>query len=267
MYSINKTDPFKKKLIFITGAPRSGTSLLTKVIDAHPEIAIFMENIFQNRRRHWQRADFWNSPRKLGKRVAKEFKRFDEPIIGNKVCTPDVWSADDIYQFCSLFEDIRLLFIIRDPVQVALSRFKREGNSNEFNSLARQNLLLDFRSRFLTYSSSWRKSITNYWSFKDAFPEKVSIVYYEDFCNNFKDEVKQICEFLSIPYSNDMITWYHIPHHDSLGNLSSNLKYSDAPIKININTEAELDHDNKKLLDESISTINHFIDLWKTRSL
>jgi hypothetical protein len=39
---------FKKNMIFITGAPRSGTSLVTKILDSHPEHAIVMEDIFIN---------------------------------------------------------------------------------------------------------------------------------------------------------------------------------------------------------------------------
>lgn len=56
-----RADPLDKPLIFITGAPRSGTSMITKVIGAHPDTAILMENIFGNRRRHWTKAEFWNS--------------------------------------------------------------------------------------------------------------------------------------------------------------------------------------------------------------
>ena len=86
-----KKDPMNRMGVFVTGAPRSGTSMLTKVIDAHPDVAILMENIFQNRRRHWIKADFWNSPHTLKEEVSKVFSKLNEPVIGNKVCTPDVW--------------------------------------------------------------------------------------------------------------------------------------------------------------------------------
>ena len=98
-------DLFEKPFVFITGAPRSGTSVLIKIIDAHPDIAILMENTFGNRRRHWKRVDYWNSSTHLKKEVGKIYSKFNESVIGNKVCTPDVWFVEDIHFFCKLFKN------------------------------------------------------------------------------------------------------------------------------------------------------------------
>ena len=75
-------------MIFITGSPRSGTSLVTKVLDSHKDIALLMENNFGNRRRHWSMPQEWSSSKLLSKKVGQVYKDIQEPIIGNKVCSP-----------------------------------------------------------------------------------------------------------------------------------------------------------------------------------
>ncbi|GEM_PF-4845200 len=221
---------FEKPLLFITGAPRSGTSLLAKVLDAHPDMAILMENIFGNRRRHWQRPGFWDSPERLGREVEKAYAGLSEPILGNKVATPDVWDADDIVRFCRLFMEFRIVFIVRDPAQVALSRKRREAEDFflEFNAEARKNVLIDFRSRFHAYVSSWRQSVETYWRLRDGFQDRVQLVYYEDLCAEFEPQVRGLLDRLGIPFDPQLLTWHERPHHDARGKLVRDLKYPDA---------------------------------------
>lgn len=223
---------FEKPFIFVTGAPRSGTSLLAKIIDAHPDTAILMENIFGNRRRHWQRADFWDSPPRQKQEVEKAFAAVAEPILGNKVATPDVWDAGDIVRFCRLFKEFRVVFIVRDPAAVALSRRRREPEDffREFNAEARQNILIDFRSRFHAYVSSWRQSVENYWRLKDGFQDRVQLVYYEDLCDDFAAQVRAVFQGLGIPFHPRVLAWHELPHHDARGELVRDLKYPDAAV-------------------------------------
>lgn len=261
----NNYEALKKRLIFITGAPRSVTLMLAKVVDAHPDIAVLMENIFGNRRRHCLRADFWESCKKLRKEVAKTYAKLDKPIVGNKVCSPDVWSADDIHRFCGLVLDFQIIFVVRDPIHVALSRFKRENFLTEFNNKARQNILLDFRTQFLTYSPSWRPSIETYWKLRDGHGDRTYIVYYEDFCHNFDRHTEYLCHFLRIPFSEDMLNWYRLPHHNAYGHLQRDIKYPDAPVQCaNSNLqENELPED----LKEAPSSIEWLRVLWEKRQL
>lgn len=265
MKLFRRTDSLNKQLIFITGAPRSGTSLVTKVIDAHPNVAVLMENMFCNRRRHWVRADFWNSLETLRKEISKIYARLEEPIVGNKVCTPEVWSADDINMFCNLFVDFKIVFVVRNPIQVALSRLRRENHEDEeiYNDDARRSMLLDFRSRFLTYTSSWRQSIETYWKFKDRHPGKVHLVYYEDFCHRFETEAEILCKFLGIPLSENILRWYEFPHHDANGRMKGELKYPDRPIFIRNSVRQEI----PDALLEAISTIRWQFECWQKREL
>ena len=265
--SLYGKDPLDKIGIFITGAPRSGTSMITKVIDAHPDVAVLMENIFQNRRRHWSKAAFWDSPQALKEEACKVFSKLKEPVIGNKVCTPDIWSADDILLFCSMFQDFKIVFIVRDPVHVALSRFRREDYEAEFNEEAKKNILLDFRTRSLTYTSSWRQSIENFWRLRDGYPEKVYLVYYEDFCQDFSDEVKELFRFLNLPFRDEILNWHKFPHHNRDGDLVDDLKYNDTPVELKKNKSGDLSHSVLEQIDTAIKSIDTHYNLWKKRLL
>lgn len=256
-------DIAKKPLVFITGTPRSGTSLITKVIDAHPDIAVLMESIFANRRRHWQRSEAWNSPEALYREVSKIYRNIPEPVLGNKVCTPDVWSAEDIVMFCKLFSDFKIIFIVRDPTEVSLSRLRREDYEDQFNAEARSNLLLNFQNRFHAYASSWRQSIENYWKFKDAFGKNVFLIYYEDLCKDLQSHVESICSFLEVPFSEQMINWHEFPHHDSNGELKSDLKYQDVPVFTKDTESQELPEE----LVAAMSSIELHYQLFKKRLL
>ncbi|MCK4764881.1 MAG: sulfotransferase [Candidatus Aminicenantes bacterium] len=261
-----KKNPFEKKFIFITGTPRSGSSMLTKVIDAHPDIAMLMENNFGNRRRHWEKNEAWNSPENLIKEVEILYSRLKEPIIGNKVCTPDVWCADDINMFCRLFKNFKILFIVRDPGAVALSRQTREVGKQDYslvyNEKAKENILLNFKSQFHTYISSWRQSIETYWKLTDVFGDKVKIVYYEDFCDRFEEQAKKIFNFLDIKFSGRVLNWYKYPHYDGGGNMVRDLKYKDAPVFARSKYE-----NHPKDLSEVLKTVEWQFHLWENRKL
>jgi hypothetical protein len=263
MKQFGYTNPLDRPLIFVSGPPRSGTSLVTKVIDAHPDVAVLMENIFSNRRRHWQRAGFWNSPQTLGYEVTKVFRKLKEPIVGNKVCTPDVWSADDINMFCHLFSDFKIVFMVRDPVQTALSRLNRENLALHFNDEARRHMLLNFQSIYLTFISSWRQSIETYWKFRDRYPDKVYFIYYEDFCADFEHQAQMLCQFLGVPFSEDVINWHELPHHDANGDLKADLKYPDQKIFLKNPVEQEI----PKALQEAVVTIQWQYECWQRRTL
>jgi Sulfotransferase domain len=243
---------FDKQFIFITGAPRSGTSMITKIIDAHPDVTILMENIFENRRRHWFKVDFWNNDKSLCDQIEKVYGKFNESVVGNKVITPDVWAVEDIYRFCNFFKKYKIVFLVRDPVAVIKSRLKREPPEFliEFNEAARRNLLLNFSTRINTYLSSWRQSVENYWKLKDAVGDRIRLIYYEDFCNDYDNQLTLLFDFLEMDLCPEAINWFAYPHHDADGNLQSDLKYTDNSV-FKVDTVNEIPSE----LYESIKTI------------
>ena len=61
-------------------------------------------------------------------------------------------------------------------------------------------MLLNFKSKWLTYISSWRQSVENYWKIRDAYNDKITIVYYEKVCSDFANESQKLFRFLDIPF-------------------------------------------------------------------
>jgi hypothetical protein len=257
-------NPFQKPFIFIAGAPRSGTSMLTKMIDAHPDIAILMENILGNRRRHWQRAKFWNSARRLSREVKKAYARIPEPIIGDKVAMPDVWEAEDIARVCRLFNVFHILYIVRDPAAVALSRLRREPEDFDrvYSKEARQNILIDFRSRFQAYISSWRQSVEGYWRLRDGFRERVRLIYYEDLCRDVEGHLREIFVFLGVPFDPIVMRWHEMPHHNAEGRPARDLKYPDGPVAVRTGG-AEIPPE----LQSALAPVSWQYALWQRRQL
>jgi hypothetical protein len=221
---------FDKPFIFVTGTPRSGTSLVTKIIGAHPDVAMIMENILGNRRRHWQKADFWDNKEQLQIEVFNFYRQFNEPILGNKVCTPDVWLFNDIIDFCSLFHNVKILFIIRDPKAVIVSRHKRENHDVHFNKLAKTKLPLDFTNRTRAFISSWSESISVYERLKTIFTSNVQIVYYDDLVKDFETNARDVFKFLEVKFVPEILDWYKTPHYNASGVKVSDLKYTDTTV-------------------------------------
>ncbi len=259
-----------KELLFITGQPRSGTSLLTKVVDTHPKISILMENGFGCCRRLRPPPKHWESDKALLGNISPVFGRLKTPIVGNKIGSPNIWGLVDICQFVRQFVDFKILLIIRNPILNAISRCNRETPEGyqwgEYSQYARDSGYLDFRSQAHNYISSWLGSIDIYWKLKHAHQNKVYLVYYDDFCVDFENNVKKICNFLGVDFTTDMLNWYTFKHHNAGGELVKDLKYPDKPVFYNSNIPDVLPkriENLPKLLDD----ISDFYKLWENRGL
>jgi len=267
LLGLTPKDPLDRPLVFVTGAPRSGTSMVTKIIDAHPDVAVLMENIFGNRRRTWSRKRFWNSERTLRRAVAATFSKLEEPIVGNKVCTPEAWSAEDIVAFCHLFAEFRIVFVIRSPIDMCVSRYERSFDIYQkiYSPEARCRMLLDFRSPFHTYVSSWRQAVETSRRLRDAYADRVHLVYYEDLCEDFDAQAAELFDFLGIPWDEQVSRWHALPHHTAAGELKKDLKYKDEPARRKERPQTAGQWPDG--MAEAVRTIDREIQLWEQRAL
>jgi len=255
---------FNKQFIFISGCPRSGTSFLTKVIDSHPKIGILMEAIFDNRARHHLKANYWNNTSDLKKKVQEKYKNIAPTIIGNKVCNPDIWSLKDILLFCNLFNAYKIVWIVRNPEDVILSRFRRERNDH-FNEEAKKHLPLDYSSKLNTWASSWNICVQNFQRIKMHTPDKVFLIYYEDLLNKFEESMRALSIFLEVDYVEEYALYNKLPHYNANAQLEKDLKYNDKSYKL---SEEENNIDAlKKSIKESLIPYQKTVNLFKEHGI
>src|SRR5919112_2259982 len=222
-------DPY----LFIVGCARSGTTLVRRIVDARPEIAITTEmhwishyfDYFKNQNRlvtpevvsgltrHKRFAQF-GIPREefeglLGPGEAIPYPTFlgrlfglygrinDKPLVGNKTSG----YVRRIPTFHALWPEARFVHIIRDGRDVCLSVLnwkKAERTAGRYASWEEDPVS--------TTALWWERKVRK--AREDGAtlgPDLYHEMLYEDLVDDPEQECKRLCEFLGVPYDEAMI--------------------------------------------------------------
>lgn len=211
--------------LFLIGNKRSGTSLLVRVLNLHPNIFISHESdvvwiLYQFHRQQPFVAHRWDSDRGMKHTVAAagdllQHSRRPEENFRAVICKlmeqgtpwlkpmhkPDLrWIGDkkpfqhidpDLVPFIrESFPDALFLHIVRHPCAVAAS-------SESFNETGFGDFWLD-----LTLEQKvdrWAENEELVRQMRDEMPERVHSLRYEDFCRHTSQELERIFRFLGVP--------------------------------------------------------------------
>ena len=223
------------KKIFIVGAPRSGTTLLQGMLTAHPRVFSLPETFFFAKvsGKSWiKRYLFWPSikVRKHLKRLVHEMGRDDllnKAEIGlfqRDYARPfvdvmdtmaidngkDVWVEKTPWHLYCIdlilkeIPDAVFIHIVRGGEDTVASLYKASNSNPEGWAFLRTR----FKPKFKGFSikecvERWNRDVSismNYFRKPGHY-----VVRYEDIVSNPKDEMRAICDFLSIDYSDSMI--------------------------------------------------------------
>lgn len=231
-----------KKPLFILGNPRSGTSLYRLILTNHPEICIPPECGFiewwHKKYAEWSAADAENgakvaeyvedvmSSRKIEtwKLKAKELEALiHEMRPGNyaelslivilqyarQQGTDPVYLGDKNNYYVShldrlhkIFPDAKYLGIIRDGRDVACSYKSMKKVNTDSPYVPR---LSDDISEI---AEEWVLNNENIIELFEKVGEKNSfLIRYEDLLNSTEDILRQVCDFLNLPYSDHMLAY------------------------------------------------------------
>ena len=215
--------------LFIVGCPRSGTTLLQRLVDAHPLVAVIHET-------HWITNHFKEravTPKMVSemvehKRFARlgvgreefegllsepvSYKRFlgglfelyagarDKPLVGDK--TPSYVTS--IPKLHALWLEARFVHIVRDGRDVCLSvmNWKKAGRT---------------AGRYATWVKDPVSTTALWWERKvrqgredgSSLPEGLyHEVRYEDLIDHPGRECVRLCEFLGLPYDDAMLRFH-----------------------------------------------------------
>ena len=196
--------------VFLLGFPRSGTTLLERVLSTSPAVAAseeretltdatiaFMRNPASLDRLAAVDADeaerrrdvYWEGVRALGVEPAGQV--FIDKLPLNTIKLPLI---------AKLFPNAKVLFALRDPRDVVLSCFRQRFRVNpsmfeflDLESAAR------FYGQVMTLAETYRTRLAF-----DVMDQR-----YEDLVGDFEGRTRAVCEFIGLDWSDDMRRFDH----------------------------------------------------------
>jgi sulfotransferase len=203
-----------KKLHFVAGLPRSGSTLITNVLKQNPKIhgesVSSLSSIFGSITASW---DSIESNREYSNFEAKKgvllsilqgyYTHIDKPIIIDK----DRGWIPLISQIESVLnEKVKIIVCVRNPAEILTSFEKLRKNNPLFFTRADYQLRegSNIASRAYYYAGPEGALGISHKNLKDAiimgYLDRLLFVDYNRFCNSPKSQTKRIYDFLELPY-------------------------------------------------------------------
>lgn len=186
-----------KKLLFVSGTPRSGTSALVRLLNLHPALMIGMERYHSQYKHNPIAPSFFERDRFLDVREGDTHdkggfgtqdadrlrQRYDRAeIIGDKY--PLLYLQ--FGRILAAFPEARHVFIIRNPLSVAESYQQRFENPDD-----------RFNSDYSTAITHWNKGLDAMLALPDTTRNKFCVVEYESIFKSAA-EIERLFAFLDL---------------------------------------------------------------------
>lgn len=201
-----------KNYIFIGGVPRSGTSLVQKILSLHSEIYggpefvhlpelmrlynHMLEGIKNNRQKEYYNND----------ELKYYLRTLISSIFDNKIKLENVNYLSEktpynilvFNELYDLFPASKYIIVLRDPRGIinSLNQVQRRAKSYGDNISFGKNIFSDIRFIKKVFNISLKFS-ENY--------DNCLIVYYENLLHDSRREVKRICQFIGVEYEASML--------------------------------------------------------------
>ena len=272
----------KKQIIdlpffFIIGRPRSGTTLLRTLLDAHPNVIIPHESpVILNLFNKYKKKIIWSE---------KDFHRFFEDVKSQHIF--GIWNIDQKKLLSSLLECkgkntfqnmIRLLYagfisvykkkepqIMGDKNPVYSYNFKRLFPV--FPEARFIHLTRDYRDQIVSMKKMdfempdpalvayrWKLSVKEVSAFSMKYPDRFYTLKYEDLVTNPELKMRDVCGFLGIDYAEEMLDFHRVENvneflpEEAMNKFHANLLKPISSEKIN-GWKSALSHNEIKIAD------------------
>jgi hypothetical protein len=237
------TDDLSKiPIFFILGRPRSGTTLLTTLFNAHPNVRIAPEfpiMLFLYQR--FKKVKTWDEPAirsfvdhvfyfsKFNIQRVENLKLDKEFIVNELLQYKDRGSIQlflksiNYYAYSVFHKEKTLLIGDKNPVySMSTGRFRKIFPDAKFICIVR-----DYRDNFISIKKlaenevaveapelrlqvgRWRYFTGMFLKLKQRFPDKYYILKYEDLVTEQEATMRSLCEFLGITYDPAVFDFYN----------------------------------------------------------
>ncbi len=201
-----------QKLALLTGPPRSGTTLMEKVLDAHPHVVSSDEhNAFPTyivprllaHTKAFSAEAFDTIPLEVLQAERRRYLRFMSDALGEPIGerlhldkNPSIVRL--IPGFLRLFPECRLLIALRDPRDVVLScflcYFPLNTTSVQFRTLERA------ADRYCQEMQAWLQ-------LREMLPSGWQEIRYETYVEDFQSEARRNLAFLDLPWDDSVAAY------------------------------------------------------------
>ncbi len=221
--------------IFIVGAPRSGTTLCGRILDAHPDIAIADEIIFfdiilkarsvipeldtvdriraffallprMDHARYWRgiEAELSEVQKRLEADPNASYQRFYLFLMqayaegrGALRCGDKTpWNVRHLATIVRWFPNARIIHLVRDPrANIASKRQLPRTSEDVISSTLKWAIDIDAAARFARSSA--------------ATSERFMEIRYEDLVRDPETAVRRLCQMVGVPFFPAMLEFHH----------------------------------------------------------
>ncbi len=197
----------EKKIIFIVGLPRSGTSLVEQIISSHSKIYgcgeldymtriiaenFYTENIFNSDK-------FKNLDLNKKEQIAKDYIKYVEKFEPSKLIYTDKAPLNFIWIgiIKILMPNSKIIHCQRNAKDNILSLYK-----NDFDD--RLNFTYDFEDLFSFYKEYLE--LMNLW--KSKLSKEIYDIKYENIISNPENEIKKLLSFCELDFEKECLNFY-----------------------------------------------------------
>ena len=240
----------QKKIIFICGMPRSGTTLIEQIISAHNEVIPTGENNYLSNfiKKNYLK-DFTLDKKKIIKDIHSKDNLFEEytfNLFNEFDYISNVFTDKSVQNFLWIgfikifFPNSKIILTDRNSRDVCLSIFKINFKNGFMNFAYDQKEIGNFYNVYLDLISFW----------KEIFGDNIYISKYENLIDNSQFEIKKMINFCDLKWDPNCLN-----HHlNKSGIKTASINQARKPI---YNTSKNLNKNYSNNLGEMFSILKN----------
>lgn len=197
-----------RKVIFIVGMPRSGTTLVEQIISSHSKVFSAGELFYFQK--HLKEAFPSNQTLEFANDVKLNFN-LKKNIIGKKyiedlkTLSSSLIVTDKLpFNFIfigfikCIFKNIKIIHCKRDSLETCFSIYKNYFPYEDIKFAYSQNNLSKYYKAY--------EDLMNYW--KSIFDNEIHTVYYDQLVNNQKKETEKLLDYCNLDWEDQCLEFY-----------------------------------------------------------
>lgn len=218
-------------LFFIIGRPRSGTTMLRLLFDAHPNVLIppecpFIISLYKK----YGKVTFWDEP------MINNFcddlyqqRYFDKWLVEKNHLLNCLMEAKGESTFQTMVMRVNLAYTsVYEKKELLLIGDKNPAYSLYINRIHKLfpdskiiHITRDYRDNYLSLIKvnfevpmvplviyRWKFALKRMWKLKKKYPDLIYSIRYEDLATNPEQEFQKLCRFLNIHYDPSVMNFY-----------------------------------------------------------